>query len=1012
MLKLIKKLFGDKHEKDLKVLWPIVEEINSHYETIRNLTNDELKNKTNEFKEKIQAHTEETRKNISELKTRLQSDEEFDRNAAYDELDALEEKLNDEYEEILDELLPEAYAVVKSTCQRLVGTSWTVAGNKLNWDMVPYDVQLIGGIVLHQGKIAEMGTGEGKTLVATLPMYLNSLTGRGVHLVTVNDYLAKRDSEWMGEIFRFHSLTVGVILNTMDSSQRQQQYACDITYGTNNEFGFDYLRDNMSVDLSQQVQRKHNYAIVDEVDSVLIDEARTPLIISGPVDRDDHQFNDMKPRIERLYRLQKNLVANLVQQAEEMLNGEKNETEAGVLLFRAQRGLPKNNKLAKMLSEPSFKRLVQSTEMEYLREKAKNMYIIDDELYFVIDEKSNQIDLTEKGREELAKGSGFEKEYFVLPDLGYEISKFENDETISLEEKVKRKDVLYKKYSEASDRIHTLNQLLKAYTLFEKDVEYVITEEGKIAIVDEFTGRVLPGRRYSDGLHQAIEAKENVKVERDSQTLATITLQNYFRMYNKLAGMTGTAETEEGEFFEIYKLEVVVIPTNRPIARDDQDDAVYKTKREKYNAIIEQIEALKKDGRPVLVGTTSVEVSETLSRMLKRKGVQHNVLNAKQHQKEAEVVQHAGELSAVTIATNMAGRGTDIKLGAGVVDKGGLYILGTERHESRRIDRQLRGRAGRQGDPGTSKFYLSLEDDLMRLFGSDRISSVMERIGIKEGEVIQHPMISKSVERAQKKVEENNFSIRKRLLEYDNTMNSQREVIYSRRKKALQGDRLKSELLGLMEEMVDEIVEKNFEDVNVIAIREQVLQSLLVDIKLETEEFESLGEDGLKKRINDAAHDFYKRKEEMLGTELMARLERYAVLSVLDHKWKEHLREMDDLKEGIGLRAYGQKDPLIEYKGEAFKLFVELLNQIRNESVSFAFKFFPQAAEEVQRRRTAPIRMMESKQSTENIGLSNRPPQTNPEGKVQTVRVENKVGRNDPCPCGSGKKYKQCHGKS
>ena len=742
-------------------------------------------------------------------------------NTAYDELDALEEKLNDEYEEILDELLPEAYAVVKSTCQRLVGTSWTVAGNKLNWDMVPYDVQLIGGIVLHQGKIAEMGTGEGKTLVATLPMYLNALTGRGVHLVTVNDYLAKRDSEWMGEIFRFHGLTVGVILNTMDSAQRQQQYACDITYGTNNEFGFDYLRDNMSVDLSQQVQRKHNYAIVDEVDSVLIDEARTPLIISGPVDRDDQQFNDMKPRVERLYRLQKNMVASLVQQAEEMLAGEKtNETEAGVLLFRAQRGLPKSNKLAKVFSDPSAKKLVLSTEMEYLREKGKNMHIIDEELYFVIDEKSNQIDLTEKGREELAKGSGFEKEYFVLPDLGDEISKFENDDSISLEEKVKRKDVLYKKYSEASDRIHTLNQLLKAYTLFEKDVEYVITEEGKIAIVDEFTGRVLPGRRYSDGLHQAIEAKENVKVERDSQTLATITLQNYFRMYNKLAGMTGTAETEEGEFFEIYKLEVVVIPTNRPIARDDQDDAVYKTKREKYNAIIEQIEALKKEGRPVLVGTTSVEVSETLSRMLKRKGVQHNVLNAKQHQKEAEVVQHAGEQSAITIATNMAGRGTDIKLGSGVVDKGGLYILGTERHESRRIDRQLRGRAGRQGDPGTSKFYLSLEDDLMRLFGSDRISSVMERIGIKEGEVIQHPMISKSVERAQKKVEENNFAIRKRLLEYDNTMNSQREVIYSKREKALQGDRLKSELLSLMEEIVEEIVDKNFDDVNIIAIRE------------------------------------------------------------------------------------------------------------------------------------------------------------------------------------------------
>jgi preprotein translocase subunit SecA len=1012
MLKIIKKIFGDKHERDLKVLWPIVDEINSHYETIKNLSDEELIKKTSEFKEKIQAHTEATRKKIEEIKTRLQSDEDFDRQASYDELDELEETLNDQYEEILDQLLPEAFAVVKSTCQRLVGKSWTVAGTKIIWDMVPYDVQLIGGIVLHQGKIAEMGTGEGKTLVATLPMYLNALTGRGVHLVTVNDYLAKRDSEWMGEIFRFHGLTVGVILNTMDSAQRQQQYACDITYGTNNEFGFDYLRDNMAVDKSQQVQRGHNYAIVDEVDSVLIDEARTPLIISGPVDRDDHQFNDMKPRVERLFRLQKNLVASMVQQAEEMLsNGSGNETEAGVLLFRAYRGHPKNNRLTKALSEPSYKRLMQQAELEYLREKGKNMHIIDDELYFVIDEKNNQIDLTEKGREELAKGSGMEKEYFVLPDLGYEISKFEHDDTMTLEQKLKRKDELYKKYSEASERIHTLHQLLKAYTLFEKDVEYVVTEDGKIAIVDEFTGRVLPGRRYSDGLHQAIEAKENVKVERDSQTLATITLQNYFRMYNKLAGMTGTAETEEGEFFEIYKLEVVVIPTNRPVIRDDQDDAVYRTKREKYNAIIEQIETLKKEGRPVLVGTTSVEVSETISRMLKRKGVQHNVLNAKQHQREAEIVAHAGEIGAVTIATNMAGRGTDIKLGAGVKEKGGLYILGTERHESRRIDRQLRGRAGRQGDPGTSKFYLSLEDDLMRLFGSDRISSVMERIGIQEGEVIQHPMISKSVERAQKKVEENNFAIRKRLLEYDNTMNSQREVIYARRQKALQGDRLKSEILSQMEEIVEEIVEKNFESVNVIGIKEQILQALLVDVRLEPEEFETLGKDGIVKRIIDAANDFYKRKEEMLGSELMARLERYAVLSVLDHKWKEHLREMDDLKEGIGLRAYGQKDPLVEYKTEAFKIFVELLDQIKYESVSFAFKFWPQAPEEVQRRRTTPLRMMERKQSTENIGLTSRPPQTSADGKVQTVHVEDKVGRNDPCPCGSGKKYKHCHGK-
>ena len=1013
MINIIKKIFGDKHEKDLKVLWPIVDEINSYYEKIKDLSDQELIAKTSEFKEKIQAHTAEIRNQIEELKHKLQSDEDFDRQKAYDDLDDLEETLNDQYEEILDQLLPEAFAVVKSTCQRLVGKSWTVAGNKMTWDMVPYDVQLIGGVVLHQGKIAEMSTGEGKTLVATLPMYLNSLTGRGVHLVTVNDYLAKRDSEWMGEIFRFHGITVGCIINTMESTQRQEQYACDITYGTNNEFGFDYLRDNMSVDLSQQVQRKHNYAIVDEVDSVLIDEARTPLIISGPVDRDDFMFADMKPRIERIFRMQKNLVASMVQQAEDMLNGENsNESEAGVLLFRSYRGLPKNNKLTKVLSEPSYKRLMQQTEMEFLREKGKNMHIIDEELYFIIDEKNNQIDLTEKGREELAKGSGMEKDYFVLPDLGFEISKFEHDDTMSAEQKLKRKDDLYKKYSEASERIHALHQLLKAYTLFEKDVEYVVTEDGKIAIVDEFTGRVLPGRRYSDGLHQAIEAKENVKVERDSQTLATITLQNYFRMYNKLAGMTGTAETEEGEFFEIYKLEVVVIPTNRPVIRDDQDDAVYKTKREKYNAIIDQIETLKQEGRPVLVGTTSVEVSETISRMLKRKGVQHNVLNAKQHQREAEIVAHAGEISAVTIATNMAGRGTDIKLGAGVKDRGGLYILGTERHESRRIDRQLRGRSGRQGDPGTSKFYLSLEDDLMRLFGSDRISSVMEKIGIKEGEVIQHPMISKSVERAQKKVEENNFAIRKRLLEYDNTMNSQREVIYARRQKALQGDRLKSEILSQMEEIVEDVVQNDFDAVNAIGIKEQIFQMLLVDIKLEPEEFETLGKEGIIKRITDTALDFYKHKEEMLGSQLMARLERYAILSVIDHKWKEHLREMDDLKEGIGLRAYGQKDPLVEYKTEAFKIFVELLTQVRNESVTFAFKFFPQAAEEVQqRRRQTTGRLRESKQSTENIGLTARAPQTNPEGKVQTVRVENKVGRNDPCPCGSGKKYKHCHGK-
>ncbi len=1015
MLNVIKKLFGDKYAKRIKDLWPIVDEINEEYKKLVNLSDDELKAKTTEFKEKILEHTAETKNKIEELKQQLQSNEEFDFHSIYEELDALKVQLNDEYEEILDALLPEAFAVVKSTCERLRGKSWNAAGYKVTWDMVPYDVQLIGGIVLHQGKIAEMATGEGKTLVATLPLYLNSLTGLGAHLITVNDYLALRDSEWMGEIFKFHGLTVGVIINTMDPPKRKEMYNCDITYGTNNEFGFDYLRDNMTVDAANMVQRGHNYAIVDEVDSVLIDEARTPLIISGPVEVDDQKFTEMKPKVEKLVRLQSALVASLVKQAEDILtsNDESQVHEAGVQLLRSYRGLPKNNRLTKLLSEPSYKKLQQETELEFLREKAKNMYIIDDELFFVIDEKNNTLDLTEKGRVELAKGSGNEADYFVLPDLGTEVSKFENDTSMSDEEKVKKKDILYKKYSEASDRIHTIHQLLKAYALFEKDDEYVITEDGKIAIVDEFTGRVLPGRRYSDGLHQAIEAKENVKVERDTQTLATITLQNYFRMYHKLAGMTGTAETEENEFYEIYKLDVIVIPTNRPVTRDDQDDAVFKTKREKYNAVIEKIEELRTEGRPVLVGTTSVDVSETISRMLKRKGVPHNVLNAKQHQREAEVVQHAGEISAVTIATNMAGRGTDIKLGAGVVDRGGLFILGTERHESRRIDRQLRGRSGRQGDPGTTKFFLSLEDDLMRLFGSDRISNVMGRLGIQEGEVIQHPMITKSVERAQKKVEENNFAIRKRLLEYDDTMNQQREVIYSRRKRALQGDRLKGEIFDMLEEFADELVEKYFTDVQAEALREELLHNLLVEVKLEPDEFESLDKEGIRERILDAAKEFYKKKEEMLGPELMARLERYAVLSVIDHKWKEHLREMDDLKEGIGLRAYGQKDPLVEYKGEAFKLFVTLLDEIRSEVVSFCFKFFPSAPDEVQQRRRQPSsRMMESKQSTTNIGLStNRGSSEQQVGKLQPIVAEEKIGRNEPCPCGSGKKYKHCHGK-
>ncbi len=1019
LTKLLKVVFGDKNKKAVKNLWPIVDQVNEEYKKLENLTDDELRGKTAEFKNRIEEETKEIRDEIESIKDKLKLDElDEDRNNLYDKLDKLNEELDAKYEEILDDLLPQAYAVVKDTCRRLVGKSWDAAGQKVTWDMIPYDVQIIGGIVLHQGKIAEMATGEGKTLVATFPLYLNALTGRGVHLVTVNDYLAKRDSEWMGEIFKFHGLTVGCILNTMSPEERKKVYNMDIAYGTNNEFGFDYLRDNMAIDKENRVQRIHNYVIVDEVDSVLIDEARTPLIISGPVESDDQRFFDMKPRVERLVKKQQKFVAEIVQKAEQLLQtgDAKDKKEAGVLLLRAHRGFPKNKKLGKLLSEPEYKKLLQQTELEYLREKGKYMHIIDDELYYAIDEKLNTIDLTEKGRDELAAGSSEGKDFFVLPDLGEEISVLENDESISEEEKRKKKDALYKLYSERSDTIHTINQLLRAYTLFVRDDEYVVTEDGKIAIVDEFTGRVLPGRRYSDGLHQAIEAKENVKVEKDTQTLATITLQNYFRLYKKLSGMTGTAETEEGEFWEIYKLEVVVIPTNKPIARVDEEDAIYRTKREKYAAVINKIKELKTAGRPVLVGTTSVDVSETLSRMLKRQGIQHNVLNAKQHKREAEIVAYAGQPGAVTIATNMAGRGTDIKLGPGVVEKGGLYILGTERHESRRIDRQLRGRAGRQGDPGTSKFFISLEDDLMRLFGSDRITNVMGKLGLEEGEAIEHSMITKSVERAQKKVEENNFAIRKRLLEYDDVMNQQREVIYSRRKKALEGERLKDEIFEHLEDYVDDLLDDYLENGEVEKIHEALLQHLLIDVKISPDEIETLKHEGAKERIMDAARKFYKDKEEMLGSELLARIERYAVLSVIDEKWKEHLREMDDLKEGIGLRAYGQKDPLLEYKGEAFNLFVDLLKTIRDETISLTFKLFPHEPEEVQQKRKKSSRSITvRKESADNMGIrsAGQKDEGAQRGKQQpVVRVEKKIGRNDPCWCGSGKKYKNCHGKN
>jgi preprotein translocase subunit SecA len=1016
MLSILKKVFGDKHQKDIKEIEPIVGEINSICDELKNLSDDELREKTRRLRLIIEEKTHELREKIASLEEKLKEDLSIEENQkTYEELDEANNELDDLYEDVLDELLPEAFAIVKETCRRLIGKSWDVVGRRITWDMIPYDVQLMGGMVLHQGKIAEMATGEGKTLVATLPLFLNGLTGRGCHLVTVNDYLAQRDREWMGPIFEFHGLTVGVILNTMSPDQRKKMYQCDITYGTNNEFGFDYLRDNMAIDSEGVVQRVHNYSIVDEVDSVLIDEARTPLIISGPVETSEQKFTEMKPRVERLIRAQSSLVAKIVQDAENLLNGANPDLQnAGIFLLRAHRGFPKNKKLMKILSEPSNKRLMQETEIEYMREREKRMHEIDDELYFRIEEKNNSIELTEKGREFITNVNE-DKDFFVLPDLGTEISKLENNPSLTAQDIVAKKDQLYKLYAERSDRIHTVSQLLRAYALYEKDDEYVVSDDGKVMIVDEFTGRLLPGRRYSDGLHQAIEAKENVKVEKDTQTLATITLQNYFRLYKKLAGMTGTAETEAGEFWEIYKLDVVVVPTNKPCIRDDQDDVIYRTLKEKYNGLMEELEDIRKQGRPVLVGTTSVEVSEIISRMLKRKGIPHNVLNAKQHQREAEIVANAGLHGAVTIATNMAGRGTDIKLGPGVREDGGLAILGTTRHEARRIDRQLRGRSGRQGDPGSSKFYLSLEDDLMRLFGSDRIASIMERMGVQDGEVITHSMITRSVERAQKKVEENNFAIRKRLLDYDNVMNSQREVIYSRRKQALRGERLKSKILEDLQEYVNSLVNSHYENAEIDSIKEELIRNLLIDLHITPQEFQDLGADGLSDKIYQTAVEFYKKKEDMLSSELMANLERYAVLSVIDEKWKEHLRDMDDLKEGIGLRAYGQKDPLVEYKTEAYKLFIEMLQTIRDETIKIVFKWFPEAPEQTRQRRHLSDRIIASHAVTDGMGLAaDRGPvhagSPAPVGKPQPVNVGVKIGRNSPCPCGSGKKYKHCHG--
>ncbi|MBI5214331.1 MAG: preprotein translocase subunit SecA [Ignavibacteriae bacterium] len=1033
MFKFLSKLFPSKSDKDVQRLDPFIDVINEQFVKLNSLSDDELRGKTAEFRQRIKDATKEFEDEIAQLHEQLKSNTELtftEREEVFDQIAELKKSIDTATKEALDELLPEAFAVVKDTCRRLCGKTFDLLGHKIVWDMVPFDVQLMGGVALHEGRIAEMATGEGKTLVATLPLYLNALPGRGVHLVTVNDYLAKRDSEWMGKIFEFLGLTVGCIQSSMDPYQRKPFYDCDITYGTNNEFGFDYLRDNMVLSSDYLVQREHYFAIVDEVDSVLIDEARTPLIISGPVQNDDQRFAEMKPRVERLVNSQKTFITKIVSDAEKLMEEGKNQ-EAGVLLLRAHRGLPKHPRLSKVFSEPSNKKLMQDTEIEYMRDQSRRMHEIDDELFYAIDERDHSINLTEKGRTLLA-GTGQDKDFFLLPDIGTEVATIENDSTLNEEDKQRKKDELNLLYAERSDRIHTVTQLLRAYSLYEKDDEYVVTDDGKVQIVDEFTGRLLPGRRYSDGLHQAIEAKEGVKVERDTQTLATVTLQNYFRQYKKLAGMTGTAETEASEFFEIYKLDVVVIPTNQDMIRDDQDDVVYKTKREKYNAVIDDIQAMRKLNRPVLVGTTSVEVSETLSRMLKRTGVPHNVLNAKQHQREAEIVAHAGLPGAITIATNMAGRGTDIKLGPGVADAGGLHIIGTERHESRRIDRQLRGRAGRQGDPGSSKFYLSLEDDLMRLFGSDRIAGIMERLGLKEGDVIQHPMITRSVQRAQKKVEENNFAIRKRLLEYDNVMNQQREIIYQKRRHALLGVQLREDILEMLQEYVDALVTKHFEQGEIEPLKEALRTNFLIDYNIPPERWQTIGKDGVKDEVFKAAIDFYKRKESRLGSENMATLEKMVVLQVIDEKWKDHLREMDDMKEGIHLRAYGQKDPLIEYKSEAFRMFSELLDLITSETLNLLFKFNPPVMQQElvipARRSRAPRTQQMTLTHDSSIGMgfqgsqgsldvqesAGEPAvagQPQKQQKIQPIHVEEKVGRNDPCPCGSGKKFKQCHGK-
>jgi|APCry1669188910_1035180.scaffolds.fasta_scaffold00041_10 preprotein translocase subunit SecA len=1092
MLDIFKKFLGSKSARDIKLINPLVDVAVELAPAIAELSNDQLRAKTIEFKQRIKDRIIEKHQEIEDLRVKLNSDEIpiDEKESFYKELDNLGKE---EYELMQDELnaiLPEAFAVIKETARRFVDNewvevtatemdrdmatrrnsieivgdiaryrnSWIAGGNLIRWDMVHYDCQLIGGVVLHEGKIAEMATGEGKTLVATLSMYLNALPGRGVHLVTVNDYLARRDSEWMGTLFEFHGLTVDCIdKHEPNSNARRNAYNADITYGTNNEFGFDYLRDNMTSNPEEMVQRPHNYAIVDEVDSVLIDDARTPLIISGPTPKGENQlFEELKPQVVKLYNAQRNLVTKLLAEAKQLSsdpNNSENLKKAGEQILRSHHGLPKNKALIKFLSESGMRALMQKTENFYMQEQSKNMHVIDDELYFIIDEKNNTIELTEKGIDLLTE-SYQDASFYILPDMGAVIADLERSGLTDLE-KVEKKDALMLDYSIKSERVHTVNQLIKAYALFEKDVEYVVMDN-KVKIVDEQTGRILEGRRYSEGLHQAIEAKESVKVEAATQTYATITLQNYFRMYKKLAGMTGTAETEAGELWDIYKLDVVVIPTNRKVVRDDREDLVYKTKREKFNAVILEIQDLTKKGRPVLVGTTSVETSELLSRMLKRVNVPHNVLNAKLHAKEADIVAEAGKAGTVTIATNMAGRGTDIKLGPGVKDAKGLAIIGTERHESRRVDRQLRGRSGRQGDPGSSQFFVSLEDDLMRMFGSERIAKIMDSLGIKEGEVIQHSMITKSIERAQKKVEENNFGIRKRLLEYDDVMNIQRDGIYKKRNHALFGDRLAVDIANMMYDVCETIVLDHHDGHDYEGFRFDLIKEFAADPPMNEHEFQQLNASEISQSLFDYIYKRYKHKGESIalktfpvikdvlenepryeniaipvtdglknmqvvvnlrkafedkGKEVVLSIEKGIVLSLIDNAWKEHLREMDDLKQSVQNAAYEQKDPLLIYKFESFELFKTMVQRTNKEILSFLIKAdVPIQVENVKEaqlpRRTDRGRLKEERSDL----LSQANADTQDKSRPQPVKVEKKVGRNDPCPCGSGKKFKNCHG--